>query len=57
MMEQDFNNINDYQQTNSEDIMNQIDVDYTQPLDQQIDTAIQVEDTSATIEATTANSN
>jgi hypothetical protein len=56
-MEQDFNNINDYQQTSTNDTMNQINIDSTQPLDQQINTAIQAEDTSAIADVTTATGN
>ncbi len=41
----------------SDDMMNQIDIDPTQSLDQQINTAIQAEDTQAITETTTAIGN
>ena len=57
MMEQDFSNMNDYQQTSTDDIMNQINIDSTQSLDQQIDSTLQAEDQAAIMEATTASGN
>jgi uncharacterized membrane protein YhaH (DUF805 family) len=41
----------------SDDMMNQIDIDTTQPVDQQIDTAIQAQDASAIVDATIATGN